>query len=70
MSTLNHNILYLDGFSGIQVLNIGICLWKAQIVLAPRGFPACGMPRFLCSGVFGGSDRLIDSIDHQAHQKA
>ncbi len=39
MSTKNHNILCFIGFSGIKLLNKGICLWKAPKTLAGRGFP-------------------------------
>jgi hypothetical protein len=39
MSTKNHNLLCFVGFSGINLLNKGICLWKAPKTLAERGFP-------------------------------
>ena len=38
MSTKNHNLLCFVGFSGINLLNKGICLWKAPKALAERGF--------------------------------
>lgn len=39
LSTKNHNLLCFIGFSGIKLLNKGICLWKAPKTLVGRGFP-------------------------------
>jgi len=39
LSTKNHNILCFLNISGINLLNKGICLWKAPKPLAGRGFP-------------------------------